>query len=61
MQKVRCRSTSGMAATIELQLLLKLVVQDLFTSHLLTFHLSLTLLFTIARSCILSIRGWYLF
>ena len=30
-----------------------------FTSHLLTFHLSLTLLSTIARYVILSLGGWY--
>lgn len=49
MQKVR----SYLVFKLRFLLLIKLPVQDLFTSYLLTFQLSLTVLFTIAQ-CIIS-------
>ena len=45
MQKVR----SHLVFKLRFLLLIELPVQDLFTSYLLTFQLSLTVLFTIAQ------------
>ena len=55
MQKVR----SYLVFKLRFLLLIELPVQDLFTSYLLTFQLSLTVLFTIAQYIIFSLRGWF--
>ena len=55
MQKVR----SHLVFKLRFLLLIELPVQDLFTSYLLTFQLSLTVLFTIAQYIIFSLRGWF--
>lgn len=55
MQKVR----SYLVFKLRFLLLIELPVQDLFTSYLLTFQRSLTVLFTIAQYIIFSLRGWF--
>lgn len=55
MQKVR----SHLVFKLRFLLLIELPVQDLFTSYLLSFQRSLTVLFTIAQYIIFSLRGWF--
>ena len=55
MQKVR----SHFVFKLKFLLLIELPVQDLFTSYLLSFQRSLTVLFTIAQYIIFSLRGWF--